>query len=281
MSSKGHSTFPGAPISLSYNVYGYGDAFDASGVTDDQYQLRAPRLRSTSTRVLNSWSCCILMAIDKNWVEGSEPGPGLRPTEPARSILASHFVPRLASQGREAHSLSRETFSQLRQELLGESYSQSRVEDGITDINKLICIVLKAGLEAAPSGVASEDDLEGQVFDCLEIIQACSEKAPQVLWDISDPLILGEDVQAPLFAWLILRLIKVASIWHTETIQDKVLWCLTSIAGSQYKQVRSSSSQYGIATFVCVCLSGPFILLSSQVSIGLILGRHTMLAGDV
>lgn len=221
------------------------------------------------------------MAIDKGRFGDSGPGTGLRPTEPACSLLAAHFVPRLASQAHEAHQLSRETFSQLRQELLGESHSQSRVEEGITDINKLVCIVLKAGLEAAPSGVASEDDLEGQVFDCLDIIQACSEKAPQVLWDISDPLILGEDVEAPLFAWLILRLIKVASVWHTETIQDKVLWCLTSIAGSQYKQVRSSSSQHGIATFVCVCLSGPSIASSLQMSIGLILSRHTMLSGGL
>lgn len=204
------------------------------------------------------------MAIDENEVRGTTSGSGWKPTEPTSSILAAHFAPRLGSQGHEAYHLSRETFSQLRQELLGERHSQSRVDEGITDINKLICIVLKAGLEAAPSGVASQDDLEGQVFDCLDIIQASIEKAPQALWTISDPLILGEDdVQAPLFTWLILRLIKVASIWHTETIKDKVLWCLTSIGCLHYKQVRSSSSQHGIATFLCACLSGSFMLQSS------------------
>lgn len=203
------------------------------------------------------------MAIDEDKVRGIMSGSGWRPTEPASSILAAHFAPRLASHGPETHHLSRETFSQLRQELLGEKHSQSRVDEGITDINKLVCIVLKAGLEAAPSGIAPQDDVEGQVFDCLDIIQASIEKAPQALWDISDPLILGEDVQAPLFAWLILRLIKVASTWRTETIKDKVLWCLTSIACFQYKQARSSSSQHSIATFLCACLSGLFMLPSS------------------
>lgn len=223
------------------------------------------------------------MAIDEDKPRGSMPGSAWRPTEPASSILAAHFAPRLALQGHEAQHLSRETFSQLRQELLGERHSQSRVDEGITDINKLVCIVLKAGLEAIPRGVASEDDLQGQIIDCLDIIQASIEKAPQALWDISDPLILGEGVQAPLFAWLILRLIKVASTWSTEAIQDKVLWCLTSIACIQYKQVRSSSSQHGIATFLCACLSGPYMFppRHRNISSGLTSSRRPMLARDL
>lgn len=204
------------------------------------------------------------MAIDEEKAPGKTSGSGGRPTEPASSILAAHFAPRLASQGQEARHLSRETFSQLRQELLGERHSQFRGEEGITDINKLICIILKAGLEApAPNDVASQDDLEGQVAECLDIIQASIDKAPQALWETSDPLILGEDVQAPLFAWLILRLIKVTSIWHTETINDKVLWSLATMSRLQSKQVRSSSSQHGIATFLRSCLSGLFMLQSS------------------
>lgn len=223
------------------------------------------------------------MAIDEDQVRGNTPGSAWRPMEPASSILAAHFAPRLASQGREAQQLSRETFSQLRQELLGERHSQSRVDEGITDINKLVCIVLKAGLEAVPSGVASEDDLEGQVIDCLDIIQASIDRVPQVLWDVSDPLILGEDVQAPLFAWLILRLIKVASTWSTEAIQDKILWCLTSIACVQYKQARVSSSQHGIATFLCACLSGPYMFppRHRNMSSGLTCSRHPMLARNL
>lgn len=183
---------------------------------------------------------------------------GWRPAEPASSILAAHFVPRLASQGHEAQRLSRETFSQLRQELLGERHSQLRVDEGITDINKLVCIVLQAGLEASPNSHAAEEDWEGQVSDCLDIIQASIEKAPQALWDISDPLILGEEVQAPLFAWLILRLIRLACIWQSEATQDKIRLVLTSVTFLQYKQARSSPSFNDISTFLRVCTSGLF-----------------------
>ncbi|KAJ5300562.1 uncharacterized protein N7443_005564 [Penicillium atrosanguineum] len=196
------------------------------------------------------------MAANGDNPPGRVPGNGWKPAEPASSILAAHFAPRLASQGHEAQQrLSRDTFSQLRQELLGEKHSQMRVDEGITDINKLVCIVLQAGLEASPTSSASEEDLEGQVFDCLDIIQASIEKAPQALWDISDPLILGEEVQAPLFAWLILRLIRLACIWQSEAIQDKIRLVFTSIACLQYKQALSSPSLNGISIFLRICTS--------------------------
>ena len=116
-----------------------------------------------------------------------------------------------------------------------------------------------AGLEASPTSSASEEDLEGQVLDCLDIIQASIEKAPQALWDISDPLILGEEVQAPLFAWLILRLIRLACNWQSEAIQDRIRLVFTSIACLQYKQAFSSPSFNGISVFLRECTSGPFM----------------------
>ncbi|KAJ5895477.1 hypothetical protein N7495_007168 [Penicillium taxi] len=195
------------------------------------------------------------MAGDGNNSRGFASENGWRPAEPASSIIAAHFAPRLASQVHESHRLSRETFSQLRQELLGERQGQLRVDEGITDINKLICIVLKAGLETSPSSSVAEDDLEGQVLDCLDIIQASVDKAPQALWELSDPLILGEDVQAPLFAWLILRLIKLASLWPLGTIHQRISLILGGIPIFQYKQIRSSSSSYGGLAFLRACRS--------------------------
>lgn len=175
--------------------------------------------------------------------------------EPASSILAAHFAP-LAPQGQKGHRLPRETFSQLRQELLGEIQSQMRVDESITDINKLICIVLKAGLEVDLSNTAQTNDLLGQYIDCLDIIQASIEKAPQALWDISDPLILGEDVQAPLFAWLILRLIRLAGAWSSEFIHHRTHLIFSSMASLQSKQARSSPLCYGVSAFLRACTSG-------------------------
>ncbi|KAJ5708031.1 hypothetical protein N7488_007832 [Penicillium malachiteum] len=181
---------------------------------------------------------------------------GQRPMEPASSILAAHFAP-LATQAHDGHRLPRETFSQLRQELLGERQSQMRVDEGITDINKLICIVLKAGLEANPSNSTPENDLQDQILDCLDIIQASIEKAPQALWEVSDPLILGEDVQAPLYAWLILRLIRLISIWTSQAIQGRTHLILSTMINFQSKQARSSPLCYGISALLRACTSVP------------------------
>ncbi|OGE54809.1 hypothetical protein PENARI_c005G02231 [Penicillium arizonense] len=180
-------------------------------------------------------------------------GNGWRP-EPASSILAAHFAPRLASQGHDAH-LTRETFSQLRQELLGEVHNQLRVDEDVTDINKLICIVLKAGLDISPKSSSPEQNLEGQVLDCLDIIQASIEKAPQTLWEPSDPLILGEDTHAPLFSWLILRLIRLANTWTSETVRDKIQLVWSSLAYCSQRQARSLPASYAVAAFLRTCTS--------------------------
>jgi serine/threonine-protein kinase ATR len=178
--------------------------------------------------------------------------------EPASSILASRFVPHLATQGHKSH-LTRETFAQLRLELLSEIQSQRRVDEDVTDVNKLICIVLKAGLEISPNGSAPDQDLEGQVLDCLDIIHASIEKAPQVLWETSDPIILGEEIHAPLFAWLILRLIRLASTWTSQTVREKIQLLCATLAYSQFKQGRSLPASYAVAAFLRACTSGLLI----------------------
>lgn len=197
------------------------------------------------------------MATEGENERATVPGNARR-AEPASSILASRFVPHLATQGNESH-LTRETFAQLRQELLSEIQSQLRVDEDATDVNKLICIVLKAGLEISPNGSTSEQDLEGQVLDCLDIVQASIEKAPQALWEASDPLTLGEDIHAPLFAWLILRLIRLAATWTSETVREKIQLLYASLAYSQFKQARSLPASYAVAAFLRACTSGPFL----------------------
>lgn len=194
------------------------------------------------------------MAAERN-NDGFAQGNRQPPMEPASSILAAHFAP-LAPQGQRGHRLPRETFSQLRQELLGEIQSQIRVDEGITDINKLICIVLKAGLEVDLTSTEPTEDLLGQIIDCLDIIQASIEKAPQALWEISDPLIMGKDVQAPLFAWLILRLIRLAGAWSSEFIHHRMHLIFSSMASLQSKQARSSTLCYGVSAFLRACTSG-------------------------
>lgn len=196
------------------------------------------------------------MAHDGNTVHVSAPDHSWRPAQPASSTLAAHLAPHLASQGPDTHRLTRQTFSQLRQELLSERHNQLRVDETVTDVNKLICIILKAGLEPRSGDGPPEEDFEGQVLDCLDIIQASIDKAPQALWDSADPLILSVDVPAPLFAWLILRLIRLTNSWRSDVMQERIRHIFTSILYAQSKQFRPLSSSSGASAFLCACTSG-------------------------
>lgn len=180
--------------------------------------------------------------------------------EPASSILAAQLAPRLPSQGDKTHNLTRETFAQLRQELTGGAYSQLRLDDSVTDVNKLICIILKAGLEppSPEDGRSSNEGLEKQILDCLEIIQIAVEKAPQALTEISDPKLLGGSISAPLFAWLVLRLIDLLRSWDNENIGAKVSTTLSSIVYSQLKSVKQWHSCHSVSALLRACIMGLF-----------------------
>lgn len=183
---------------------------------------------------------------------------GWKTAEPASSILAAQLAPRLSSQGDQAHHLTRKTFAQLREELAGGIYSHLRLDDNVTDVNKLICIVLKIGLDPRfPKDEAPRDEnLERQILDCLDIIQIAVEKAPQILNEISDPGLLGVDIYAPLFAWLVIRFIELLRNWHNESIGAKISITLSSIACSQIKSVKSWPSCYSVSAFLRACTSG-------------------------
>ncbi|KAE8348829.1 protein kinase [Aspergillus coremiiformis] len=144
------------------------------------------------------------------------PGNGSR--NPSSS-LAAQLAPRLSYRGKQAHNLSKETFSLLRQELAGGKDGQLHFDDKITDLSKLICIVLKAGLE--PCTKDPKHGSQDQILDCLDIILVAIEKAPQTLLESPDPVVLGESTYAPLYAWLVVRLLQLLSVWSSEDISGK------------------------------------------------------------
>lgn len=180
--------------------------------------------------------------------------------EPASSILAAQLAPRLSSQGAQdpTRHLNRETFAQLRQELAAGIYSQLRLDDSVTDVNKLICIVLKAGLGPTSSRYedSSSENPEEQILDCLDIIQIAVEKAPEALVELSDPGLLGVNIHAPLFVWLILQSIDLLRDWDNEGVRAKATVVLSSIAYSQAKLVRSWPSCQSVSAFLRACTTG-------------------------
>ncbi|KAJ1705311.1 phosphatidylinositol 3- and 4-kinase [Aspergillus flavus] len=183
------------------------------------------------------------------------------------TTLAAQLAPRLPSQGNQTHSLSKETFSLLRQELAGGKHNQLRFNDKVTDISKLICIVLKAGLE--PCIKDPNPDSQGQVLDCLDIVLVSIDKAPQTLTEYPDPAVLGESTYAPLYAWLVVRLLQLLGIWNNEVISSKAGSILTSIVRAQNRHSRLWPSCHSTAGLLRACTTEVLLSLENLNSLSL------------
>ncbi|EAA61621.1 hypothetical protein AN6975.2 [Aspergillus nidulans FGSC A4] len=143
--------------------------------------------------------------------------------EPVSSTLAAQLAPRLSSQGSQIHHLTKEAFAQLRQELLEGKFSHLSLDDSATDVSRLVCIVLKAGLEPCMNDEKPDEaDLNGQLLDCLDIIKTAVSKAPHTLTKVPDPEILGEKACAPLYVWLAVRLLHLSSVRCNEIVKEKI-----------------------------------------------------------
>ncbi|KAN0073288.1 hypothetical protein V8E54_008508 [Elaphomyces granulatus] len=158
---------------------------------------------------------------------------------------------------------NRETFSQLRQEFLqGDCYSQIRDDKNLADINRLISVVIKAGLELGNIENSSLTvELEGQILDCLDIIQAAIERAPQTLLEYCDPELLGVDIQAPLYVWLVIRLVDLSGVWNHNNFNDKIQCLLSYIVFLQHKTLRTHVSRYSISAFLQACATDILVSL--------------------
>jgi serine/threonine-protein kinase ATR len=181
--------------------------------------------------------------------------------EPASSLIAARLAPHATSEASQEHGLSRETFSQLRQEILGcEEGGQLNLDGNISDIHNLVCVVVRAGLEPslnAPSAAISNEEIQAQILDCLDIVQLAVRRAPQVLYEISDPQILDKDgVHAPLFVWLIPHLLSLICVWNLENIQEKTYALLSTISRAQFKVSRLWHSSRSISSLLQACVSG-------------------------
>jgi serine/threonine-protein kinase ATR len=228
---------------------------------------RVPSISTQLSSASNAFSQCYRafdafsithMATNESWVSYKfTTKNGLSGSaEPASSILAAQ-LPQLVSQGNSAHGyLTRETFSQLRQELVDGKCGQLRLDDSTADASRLICIVLQAGVEPCVKGDRFlQGDSEGQILDCLDIVQTILERSPQVLGEICDPTILGENASVPLYAWLILRLLSLLS-WEANNIGKRIICILSSITRPHYKHITSLPSCYSALALLRACTNG-------------------------
>jgi serine/threonine-protein kinase ATR len=185
----------------------------------------------------------------------------------ARSYIAARIAPHLSQAASYEVGLGRETFSQLRQEILRyDEDGPVNLDENLTDIHSLICVVIKAGLEPpcgarlrSSAAAASTEDVLAQIADCVDIIRLAVQKAPHVILEISNPEILGKGtIQAPLYAWLIPQLLSLLCLWDDANVQEKVCKTLSTICATQFKAVKLWHSARSIQAFMRACIRGPY-----------------------
>ncbi|GBF64420.1 kinase [Trichophyton mentagrophytes] len=178
---------------------------------------------------------------------------------PLSSLIPSHLASHLAADTSGEYGIDRETFSQLRREILSQSEDgEANANDNINDIYNLICVVVRAGLEQSlkPQGArALGDDIIGQTLDCLDIIRLAVQRAPAVLNGSAKPEFLKENnTQSPLFVWVLSSLLTLLCSWNDRSIQDKVCQAVSVIYGTQFKTIQLWYSVKSISRFLQACI---------------------------
>ncbi|EFR05531.1 kinase rad3 [Nannizzia gypsea CBS 118893] len=178
---------------------------------------------------------------------------------PVSSLIPSHLASHLAADTSGEYGIDRETFSQLRREILSQGEDdKANTNDNINDIYNLICVVLKAGLEQSlkTQGVrTSGEDIMGQTLDCLDIIRLAVQRAPAVLKGNAKPGFLKENTpQSPLFVWVLSPLLTLLCSWDDRSIQDKVCQVISVLYGAQFKTIELCYSVKSISRFLQACV---------------------------
>ncbi|PGG99288.1 Atypical/PIKK/ATR protein kinase [Polytolypa hystricis UAMH7299] len=186
-------------------------------------------------------------------------GSEVKGAEPTSSIIAAHLAP---GEDRK-HGITRDTFSQLKQEILGNGdTSQFSLDENIGDVTNLICVVLRAGLEPSSKAQApgnTEEEVRDQVLDCLDIIQLALQRVPRVIYETSDP------ERVPLFALIIRDLVSLMLTWDQVVVQERICGVLAAICISQFKTLDSQDSSRSLSLFFQSCIKGQDLLCSLDI----------------
>jgi serine/threonine-protein kinase ATR len=180
---------------------------------------------------------------------------------PPSSILATHIAP---INGNALPDVDPKIFAQLIEECLGyDQNAQPRVGTDVSVNHRLICVIVKAGIDLASIDQDDPFRTQGrdsdQVTRCLDVIDIAIRRSPFVLYALSGPDDLGpEDHNVPLFIWLIPKL-----LWLLGECQDEhesVSSKSWSVLHNLVACARSCSISHGdcetVPAYIANCASG-------------------------
>ena len=131
---------------------------------------------------------------------------------PSSSLIATHLAP---PNGSIYPNFDREDFILLLEESLGsDEDGQPNLGTDVVVNHKLICVIIKAGLDTINSRrddpFCSENEYHDQIKRCIEVIHLAVDKTPEALLIVSRSEDLGPKAEnVPLFVWVIPKLLSL------------------------------------------------------------------------
>lgn len=180
---------------------------------------------------------------------GSEP--------PRSSLIAAHLAP---TNGSTLPHFDNEDFSLLLKESLGsDEDGQPNLGTDVTLNHKLICVIIKAGLETidrrSNDPFRKDNDLYHQIQSCIEVIDLAVERTPEALFVSSKSEDLSPRAEnVPLFFWLIPKLLSLLTLDKDDSrlIAERTWPLLGKILASAKHCPRS----FGVCTSISTYIEG-------------------------
>ena len=181
-----------------------------------------------------------------------------------QSTLAAQLVNHFTDGRKRSKNQDQETFRQLLQEVLdAEDEQHPRPEAFETNSNvnyKLIYVIFKAGLEVLNSEdpFSRPDEQDKQASDSLAAIEHTIRRNPEVLFVVPSSQETDPKPKAPLYLWLVPKLLALTGYSESDGIRDGVIRLLkTAVVVERKVHIREVKIN-SVLKYIKGCTKGQF-----------------------
>jgi serine/threonine-protein kinase ATR len=180
-------------------------------------------------------------------IGGSQPLPSTR--------IATHLAP---TNGSIYPHFDREDFMLLLEESLGsDEDGQPNLGHDLVVNHKLICVIIKAGLDAidirSDDPFRKDNEYHDQIQRCLEVVHLAVDKTPDALFVISRSEDLGPKAEnTPLFVWVVPKFLSLLLLdkFDSKLIANYVWPVLGKMLDSEKQCSKSSDLCTSITIYI-------------------------------
>jgi serine/threonine-protein kinase ATR len=182
---------------------------------------------------------------------------------PPSSLIAAHLAPTVGST--IPHFNPRD-FTLLLDESLGsDEDGQPNLGTDVTINHKLICVIIKAGLDTidlrSEDPFRKDNEYHDQIQRCLKVITLAVERTPDVVFRSSEPDdLVAQEENSPLYFWVIPKLLSLLLVDNgASKVMAQIVWPLLGkiLASSKLRSI-SFDHCISISTYLQQLTGGNF-----------------------